>query len=134
MMMRSFRPLRQLFRAFSAQVDQPQTTSIREKEVPLHLRPYNPLKYEVPPKKLKVDTGYAFLDVEPIPRARIMKIGYLLLDQLKTLKEGSFKRLYFEEKYKYIMEIVDQNDDIETIETMIGKPLSRCSPPLKSCS
>jgi NADH dehydrogenase (ubiquinone) 1 alpha subcomplex subunit 5 len=51
------------------------------------LRPYDGKKYEVPSKKLKLTTGYAFLDVEPIPRAKIMKISYMILEKLKDIPE-----------------------------------------------
>lgn len=36
--------------------------------IPLHLRPYDPKKYEKISSKIKYASGYAFLDVEPFPR------------------------------------------------------------------
>lgn len=58
------------------------TTQIKvseNKEIPVHLRPYDKEKYEVPSTKIKFATGYALLDVEPMPRAKIMKVCYNIL-------------------------------------------------------
>jgi NADH dehydrogenase (ubiquinone) 1 alpha subcomplex subunit 5 len=77
------------------------------------LRPYDAKKYEVPSSKIKLATGYAFLDVEPMPRAKIMKICYTVLEKLRTqIPEGVLYRIYTEEKIKYIMRITDEIDDI----------------------
>jgi NADH dehydrogenase (ubiquinone) 1 alpha subcomplex subunit 5 len=57
------------------------------------LKPYDPAKYEKPTPKIKFTTGYAFLDVEPMPRARIMKICYIILDKLhKEIPEHALYR------------------------------------------
>lgn len=61
-------------------------------EAPVHLRPYDGKKYEIPSTKLKVTTGYSFLDVEPVPRAKIMKICYIVLDKMKVLPEAALYR------------------------------------------
>lgn len=51
-------------------------------DAPIHLRSYDAKKYEVPSSKLKISTGYSFLDVEPVPRAKIMKICYIVLEKM----------------------------------------------------
>lgn len=87
----------------------------------MHLRPYDAKKYEVPPTRHKITTGYAFLDVEPMPRAKIMKICYTVLDKLKKeIPEGVLYRLYTEEKIKYIMRLTDEIEDIRKLEYEFG--------------
>lgn len=72
------------------------------------MRVYDAKKYEVPSTKIKVTTGFAFLDVEPMPRARIMKLCYLILDKLrKEIPAEVIYRVYTEEKIKYIMRVTD---------------------------
>ena len=80
--------------------------------MPVHLRAYNKAKYEVPSTKLKYSTGYTLLDVEPMPRAKIMKISYNILDKLKEIPETAMYRIYTEEKVKYIMKLTDEIEDI----------------------
>lgn len=89
-------------------------------DIPLHLRPYNGTKYEVPSKKLKLTTGFSFLDVEPVPRAKIMKISYLIMEKLKVLPEDALYRIYTEEKVKYIMRLTDSIEDIQVLEQELG--------------
>jgi len=96
-------------------------SSIKENPLPVHLRPYDAKKYEVPSSKLKVSTGYAFLDVDPMPRAKIMKIGYTILEKLRNeIPEGVLYRVYTEEKIKYMMRLTDEIDDIRKLEYEFG--------------
>ena len=112
-------------------------------EVPIHLKPYDAKKYEQPSSKLKVylknlfiswvanylyiflflqnSSGYALLDVEPFPRAKIMKLGYIILDKVKQAPEDSMYRIFTEEKIRYIMEQTDEISDIKTLEQVFGK-------------
>lgn len=106
--------LRFFFSTNEVQTKQP------EQEVPVHLRPYNKLKFEVPSEKLKYATGYALLDVEPMPRAKIMKLCYNILDKLKDIPETAMYRIYTEEKVKYIMKMTDEIDDIRKLEEEFG--------------
>lgn len=80
------------------------------------MRPYNKEKYEVPSTKLKYQTGYAFLDVEPMPRARIMKLCYAILEKIRIIPETALYRVYTEEKLKYIMRLVDEIEDVKQLE------------------
>lgn len=70
---------------------------VEVEEPAVHLRPYDSKKYEIPSTKLKLTTGYSFLDVEPVPRAKIMKICYMVLDRMKVLPEKAL--------YRYLNEI-----------------------------
>ena len=54
-------------------------------ETPIHLRPYDATKYEVLSDKIKLNTGYALMEVEPFPRARIMRISYNIMEKLKEI-------------------------------------------------
>lgn len=94
--------------------------SSAEQSVPVHLRAYDKVKYEVPSTKLKYSTGYALLDVEPMPRAKIMKISYNILNKLKEIPEDAMYRIYTEEKIKYIMKLTDEIEDIRTLEEEFG--------------
>jgi len=95
-------------------------TTTHQEEIPVHLRPYDKNKYEVPSSKLKYATGYALLDVEPMPRSKIMKICYIILDKLKEIPAEAMYRIYTEEKLKYIMRNVDEIEDIRTLEENFG--------------
>lgn len=62
------------------------------------------------------------VQIEPFPRARIMKICYnILADIKKGLPEDYFFRIYTEEKIKFIMEIVDREEDVQVLESRLGK-------------
>lgn len=45
-------------------------------------------------EKVKMSSGYAMIQVEPFPRMKLMKIGLILLDRLKSLPEGFIFRIY----------------------------------------
>jgi len=47
-----------------------------------------------------------------MPRAKIMKISYNILDKLKEIPETAMYRIYTEEKVKYIMKLTDEIEDI----------------------
>ena len=95
--------------------------------VPVYEKPYNAARYEVPSEGLKLSTGYAFLDVEPMPRARIMKLGYMILDEVKRAPADSTIRLWYEEKAKWVMETVDEMENIRELEVKLGKLPPRSS-------
>ncbi|CAD8116251.1 unnamed protein product [Paramecium primaurelia] len=98
-----------------------QTSATQSNPIPVYLRPYEAKKYEVPSSKIKLTTGYSFLDVEPMPRAKIMKLCYTILDKLKAeIPEGVLYRIYTEEKLKYIMRITDEIEDIRQLEEEFG--------------
>jgi len=55
-----------------------------------------------------------------MPRAKIMKICYIILDKLKEIPEDAMYRIYTEEKLKYIMRNTDEIEDIRTLEETFG--------------
>lgn len=56
-----------------------------------------------------------------MPRSKIMKICYTVLDKLKKeIDEGVLYRTYTEEKMKYIMRLTDEIEDIRTLEHEFG--------------
>lgn len=86
----------------------------------MHLRPYDKEKYEKPIANIKLTTGYALFEVDPMPRARIMKICYNILDKVKQVPAHVLYRIYTEEKIKYIMKITDETEDIRKLEEEFG--------------
>ena len=95
-------------------------------EIPLHLQPYNKEKYEVPITQIKVYifkkafTGYSLLDVDPMPKATIMKLCYNILYKVKKMPETSICRIYIEEKMKYLMKLTDEAENIRDLERQVG--------------
>lgn len=62
------------------------------------------------------------VQIEPFPRARIMKIAYNVLEQVKIdIPEDFIGRILLEEKFKWIMEIVDKEEDVQKIEEFFGR-------------
>lgn len=62
------------------------------------------------------------VQIEPFPRARIMKIAYNVLEQVRIgIPEDYMGRILIEEKFKWIMEIVDKEDDVQKIEEFFGR-------------
>lgn len=60
------------------------------------------------------------MDLEPFPRAKIMKLCYIILDKVKAAPEDSMYRIYTEEKIKYIMRNTDANTSIRSLEELFG--------------
>ena len=87
--------------------------------IPIWEKPYDPAKYEKPLKKIKYTTGLARLDVEPFPRARIMKLCYEILERQKEIPEESMERTYQDEKIRAIMKVTDETEDIQTLEAYL---------------
>lgn len=48
-----------------------------------------------------------------------MKLGYMILEKIKMAPEDSFYRMYTEEKIKWIMEKVDETEDIQELERTV---------------
>ena len=69
---------------------------------------------------LKLSTGIAFLDVEPYPRMKLMKLYYMILDELKQLPDEYGYKVLSEEMTKFRMKVVDENVNIRAIEDKIA--------------
>jgi len=91
-----------------------------DSDLPLHEREFNELKYKQRPKNMKISTGLVYMDVEPFPRMKLMKIYYIILDKLKELPKNAGYRVFVEELTKYRMRIVEDNEDVDEIERLIG--------------
>ena len=63
------------------------------------------------------------MDVEPFPRLKLMKLYYMILDELKQLPEEYEYKVLSEEMTKYRMKIVDENTNIRAIEDKIAAGL-----------
>ena len=92
-----------------------------EQEVqPVWDRLFDHKKYMKHVGPLKLSTGIAYLDVEPFPRMKLMKLYYLILDEINRLPEAYAYRLLSRETTKYRMKIVDENEAIRDIEAKIA--------------
>ena len=62
----------------------------------------------------------AFLDVEPFPRLKLMKLYYLCLEEAKHLPDIYGYKALSIELTKFRMKIVDENEGTREIEEKIG--------------
>ena len=69
---------------------------------------------------LKISTGLAFLDVEPFPRMKLMRLYYLALQEYARLPDDFQYKFLSSEMTKFRMKIVDENLSIRNIEEKIG--------------
>ena len=69
---------------------------------------------------LKISTGQAFMDVEPFPRMKLMKLYYLILQELSDLPDEYGYKYYSRELTRFRMKVVDENESIRAIEEKIA--------------
>lgn len=69
---------------------------------------------------LKLSTGIAFLDVEPFPRMKLMKLYYLTLQEIRSLPDAYNYKLISQEITRFRMQIVDKTMGIRAIEDRIS--------------
>ena len=62
----------------------------------------------------------AFLDVEPFPRMKLMKLYYIALQEISNLPDEYSYKFLSREMTRYRMKIVDENLSIRDIEEKIG--------------
>lgn len=77
-------------------------------------------KYRDLDQPVKIQTGYAFVDVEPFPRMQLMKVCMQLLHKLKELPEDYLYRTYEEERIKWIMETAHETPRVADLEQKLG--------------
>ena len=87
---------------------------------PVWDRVFDHKKYMHHEGPLKLSTGIAFLDVEPFPRMKLMKLYYLALDEISQLPEEYGYKNLSGEMTRYRMKIVDENESIRDIEEKIS--------------
>lgn len=78
------------------------------------------MKHEGP---LKLSTGIAFLDVEPYPRMKLMKLYYMALDEINELPDEYGYKFLSRELTRFRMKTVDENISIREIENKIAAGL-----------
>ena len=98
------------------------TDDIREqqKDLPVWERTFDHSKYMQRQGPLKQTTGVGFLDVEPFPRLKLMKLYYLALEEAKHLPDIYGYKTLSIELTKFRMKIVDENENTRDIEEKIG--------------
>ena len=69
---------------------------------------------------LKLSTGIAYLDVEPFPRMKLMKLYYLTLQEVSKLPDIYTYKFLSRELTKHRMKIVDENRSVRAIEEKIA--------------
>ena len=72
---------------------------------------------------LKFSTGIAWMDVEPFPRMKLMKLYYLILQEIAALPDEYGYKFYCRELTRYRMKVVDDNMSIRAIEEKIASGL-----------
>ena len=90
---------------------------------PVWDRVFDHKKYMEHDGPLKLSTGIAYLDVEPFPRMKLMKLYYLILDELDQLPDEYGYKFLSRETTRYRMKIVDENRSIRDIEHKIAAGL-----------
>merc|ERR1711907_41148 len=69
---------------------------------------------------LKLSTGIAFLDVEPFPRMKLMKLYYLTLQELKDMPDNYGYKFLSQEVTRFRMKVVDETLNVRAIEDKIA--------------
>ena len=73
---------------------------------------------------LKLSTGQAFMDVEPFPRMKLMKLYYLILQEINELPDEYGYKLYCREQTRWRMKVVDEHESVRAIEEKIAAGLA----------
>ena len=91
-----------------------------QQDKPVWDRVFDHKKYMQHEGPLKLSTGIAFLDVEPYPRMKLMKLCYLTLEECNKLPKEYAYRILSREQTRYRMKVIDENMKIRDIEDKIG--------------
>ena len=70
--------------------------------------------------QLKLSTGLAYVDVEPYPRMKLMKLYYIALQENEKLPDKYGYKLISRELTRFRMKVVDENMSIKAIEDKIA--------------
>ena len=93
---------------------------VEQAAMPVWERVFDHKKYMQHAGPLKLSTGIAFLDVDPFPRMKLMKLYYLTLQEISTLPDVYTYRLLSRELTRFRMKVVDENTGIRDIEEKIS--------------
>ena len=88
--------------------------------MPVWDRTFDHKKYMEHDGPLKMSTGIAWLDVEPFPRMKLMKLYYLILQEISNLPDEYGYKYYCRELTRFRMKIVDEHMSIREIEEKIA--------------
>ena len=97
--------------------------SAQQEAKPVWDRVFDHSKYMHHEGPLKLSTGIAFLDVEPFPRMKLMKLYHLCLQELKDVPDEYGYKFLCQELTRFRMTIVDENASIRAIEEKIAAGL-----------
>ena len=92
----------------------------KQEALPVWERTFDFQKYMHHEGPLKLTTGIAFLDVEPFPRMKLMKLYYLTLEEIKDLPDKYGYKFLSQEMTRYRMKIVDETLSVRQIEERVG--------------
>ena len=87
---------------------------------PVWERTFDHKRYMQHEGPLKLSTGLAYLDVEPFPRMKLMKLYYLILQEIQDLPDEYGYKYYAREQTRWRMKVVDENESIRAIEEKIA--------------
>ena len=93
---------------------------VKQQTLPVWDRVFDHKKYMQHEGPLKLSTGIAFMDVEPFPRMKLMKLYYLALQELKDLPDNYGYKFLSQEMTRYRMKVVDESLSIRAIEDKIA--------------
>ena len=88
--------------------------------MPVWDRVFDHKKYMEHEGPLKLSTGFAFMDVEPFPRMKLMKLYYLILQEVQNLPDEYGYKYYAREQTRFRMKVVDENMSVRAIEEKIA--------------
>ena len=109
--MRAFRPgMNNLYKQDPTPMSESERVS--QQTMPVWDRVFDHKKYMQHDGQLKLTTGIAFLDVEPFPRMKLMKLYYLALQELRDLPDNYGYKFLSRELTRYRMKIVDETTDV----------------------
>ena len=92
--------------------------------MPVWDRVFDHKKYMQHEGPLKLSTGIAYLDVEPFPRMKLMKLYYLVLQEINELPDEYGYKYYSREQTRWRMKVVDENLSVRAIEDKIAGGLA----------
>ena len=90
---------------------------------PVWDRVFDHQKYMQHEGPLKLSTGIAYLDVEPFPRMKLMKLYYLALAEIDQLPDEYGYKFLSRELTRFRMKVVDETMSIREIENKISAGL-----------
>ena len=88
--------------------------------MPVWDRVFDHKKYMHHTGPLKLSTGFSMVDVEPFPRMKLMKLYYLILQEVNDLPEEYGYKYYVREQTRWRMKIVDETESVRAIEEKIA--------------